>query len=111
MIRKNLNSLDDFLPFALIVICIASLRFIDQGAVILLIFTFTLIVYVMKKYDSRILVGFALLLLVFTAATLAMGSESYANQMAVWTYYFLVIGFIAQFFEFLREGDNRSSNS
>ena len=104
-INQILNSLENYVPFALVVACIASLRFIDQGAVVILIFSFALIVYFLKKYDSRILMGFALLLLIFTAATRAIGSESYADQIAVWAYYFLVIGVILSLTEYLRSGD------
>lgn len=58
------------------------------------------------KLDERYPIAIALLLLILCAITLAQGFEDYANMIAVYTYYFLVIGVILLFI-----GHVRSSHS
>jgi len=55
------------------------------------------------RVDSRIAIGIALLLLAYTPFILIGGNEAYANQIAIYAYYFLVIGVVQQFAEYLRE--------
>jgi len=100
----NVRSIDEYIPYALVIVCTASLRFMEQESLTLIIFILTLSLYVWRRYDSRILIGFAIVLLMFTAVVLVSGSESFAENIAIHAYYFLVIGVIAQFVEFLREG-------
>ena len=107
-LKLNLISVKDYAPFALAILCTASLRFMKQEYLVLSVFLVTLVVYVVRKYDSRILIGFAIILLMSTAVVLVMGLESHAENIAILAYYFLVIGVIAQFIEYLREGNEDS---
>lgn len=53
--------------------------------------------------ESRISVGFALIFLVSCPILLILKKQGIAEQMAVYAYYFLVIGVLTQIREFLKE--------
>ncbi len=55
------------------------------------------------KIDSRMAIGAALILLVATPIYLILKLEAFANYLATVAYFFLVVGVIKQFFEYLRE--------
>ncbi len=55
------------------------------------------------RIDSRIPIAFALILLVITPFYLIKNLEVFANYLATLAYFFLVIGVIKQFIEYLRE--------
>ncbi|TRZ49442.1 MAG: hypothetical protein D4S01_08575 [Dehalococcoidia bacterium] len=99
----KLKSIEEMISFILIIVCVAAARFIDSEVLVLAVFIITLAIYAWRKYDSRIFVGSAIFLLVVCAALLASGSKSYANEVAIWAYYFLVIGVLGLFIEYLRE--------
>jgi len=61
------------------------------------------------KLDERYPIVFAIFLLVLSAITLAQGFEERANRIAIYAYYFLVIGVILMLAEYLREPKNNSS--
>jgi len=106
MLRIKLSGprpLKHVIPLILVIICVASTRFIDSEAVVTLVFLAMLAIYVWRRYDSRIFVGTALFLLVLCAVLLAKGSESSANEVAIRSYYFLVVGVLGLFIEYLRE--------
>lgn len=103
----SIRYLDDLAPFILIILCVASARFLSP-VLTLGVFIFTFAIYTLLKYDSRIFVGTALFLLVLCAVLLAKGSESFANEVAIWVYYFLVIGAIGLSIEHLREKKHES---
>lgn len=98
-----LRHLDKFMPFVLIIACAVVARFIDSEVLVLAVFITTLGIYAWRKYDLRIPVGTAILLLVVCAVLLAEGIESFANDVAIWAYYFLVVGVLGLFIEYLRE--------
>ncbi|MGC9203089.1 MAG: hypothetical protein ACP5HX_10535 [Thermoproteota archaeon] len=90
------KSIEKIIPLVLILTCIVAAMF-SSDVLTLAVFIATLAVYAWRRYDSRMLVGTAILLLVVCAALLASGSEYYANEVAVWVYYFLVIGVSARY--------------
>jgi hypothetical protein len=55
------------------------------------------------KLDSRYPIGLAIVLLLSCAVELASGFENYANRLATYAYYFLVVGVALMFIEYLRE--------
>lgn len=71
-------------------------------------FIFTLAIYTLLRYDSRLFVGTAIFLLVLSAGFLASGGETRANEIATIVYYFLVIGVLGLFIEYLREKKHES---
>jgi hypothetical protein len=52
--------------------------------------------------DERYPIAVAIFLLILSAITLAQGFEEKANLIAIYAYYFLVIGVILLFIDFLR---------
>ena len=73
----------------------------DVAAILLIVpFLFYRIVY---KVDSRIIIGIALMLLVATGVSLAAGSESLANDLAIVAYYCLVVGVLLLAIEYALE--------
>jgi uncharacterized membrane protein len=54
------------------------------------------------KLDERYPIAVAIFLLILSAITLAQGFEERANLIAIYAYYFLVIGIILLFIDFLR---------
>jgi len=95
--------IEEIIPFILIIICVAAAKFIASEAVVFAVFLISLAIYAWRRYNSRIFVGSAIFLLVVCAVLLASGSESYANEVAILTYYFLVVGVLGLFIEYLRE--------
>ncbi len=61
-----------------------------------------LLIIVIRKHDSRIPIAYALILLLISAFKLAFQTETAANQTAIFVYYLLCVGVIAQFIEYLR---------
>lgn len=100
---SDLKFLDKYLPFALIVICVVSARFIESELIVFLIYIVALAIYVCRRYDARIFVGTAMFLLVACAVILSLGYEHYANEVAIWAYYFLVIGVVGLLIDCLKK--------
>jgi hypothetical protein len=93
----------DAYQFILIVACIAAANLIRSDIVVLSVFLGTLVVYVLKGYDCRMLIVTAIALLVIAAVFLALDNKDYANKIAVQAYYFLAIGTIGLVIEHIRE--------
>ncbi|MEM3891718.1 MAG: hypothetical protein QW282_06155 [Nitrososphaerales archaeon] len=103
---SRFRSAEFYVPYVLIVLCVLTAKFLKSD-VVFGVFLATLLVYVLRRYDSRLLVGMFMLLLVVCASLLAMGYSSYANDVAVWAYYFLVIGVLGLLAEYVREEKRR----
>jgi len=67
------------------------------------------VVYYLLKGDSRYFTGCAIVLLIATAYLLTITPESYANKIAVYAYYMLVIGVLGALLEYLREGESNGN--
>jgi len=98
--------IDEILPFALVVICVASGRFVRSELIVFLVFIGALVFYVWRRYDARILVAAGIFLLAACSVLLAGGAEKFANEVAVWAYYFLVIGVFGLLIARIREKEN-----
>ena len=101
---SNLKSIDEVLPYALIIICVASARFIESELIVFPIYIVSLVIYVWRRYDARIFIGAAIFSLLTCAILLIGGCEKTADRAAVWAYYFLVVGIIGLFIDYLRGG-------
>jgi len=99
---SDLKSLDEYLPFALTVICVVSARFIESEWIVFLTYIVALAIYVWRRYDARIFVGTAMFLLVACAVILSLGYKHYANEVAIWAYYFLVVGVVGLLVDYLK---------
>jgi hypothetical protein len=61
-------------------------------------------IFIYFKWDGRIPVGYALLMLILSAIILAFyKNEALANQVAIYAYWLLVVGVICLTIEYLRE--------
>lgn len=94
--------LDWTLPFLLITASVAAARYIPVEVGVLSIFIITLIIYTLRKYDFRLLIGMGVFLLVLSAATFAWRSETNASQIAIPAFYFLAIGVVGMLIDFRR---------
>lgn len=99
---SSIHYLDKLTPFALIVLSIASAMFLSP-MLALGAFGLSLVIYVLLKYDSRLFVGTAIFMLILSGALLAIGNSAAANETAIITYYFFVIGVLGLLIEYLRE--------
>ncbi len=70
------------------------------------IFFILFTVIVIQKHDSRIPIAFALILLMLSAFQLAFITETAANHSAIFAYYLLCVGVLAQFIEYLRNPED-----
>lgn len=104
------KSIEEIIPFILIIVCVVAVRFIGSEVLVLAVFIATLGIYAWRKYDSRFLVTTALIILITSAAFLVAGSTTTANEAAILAYYFLVTGVTGLLIEYLRE-ENQTSNN
>jgi len=59
------------------------------------------------KLDPRYPIGLALILLVVCAIVLSQGFEDYANRIAIYAYYGLVIGVLLMFVDYVRNANEK----
>jgi 4-amino-4-deoxy-L-arabinose transferase-like glycosyltransferase len=102
-VKSITKTIDDFLPFMLIIVCVGCARFIESELIVFSVFLVTLVFYAWRRYDCRLFVAMGMILLVVCAVLLAGGMETFANQVAIWVYYFLLIGVIGLLIEYVRE--------
>jgi len=103
--KFDYRSLKEFLhvPYLLVLAAVAVSSIVQSELITLIIFFAVLVIFAIKKYDSRIPIGFALILLVLAAIELAFASADTANQIAIYAYYYLVVGVLLQLIEYVRE--------
>lgn len=108
--KKESPKLQDFLhvPYLLVLSAVVAANFIESETVTLMIFFAFLLIYSIKKYDSRIPIAFALLLLIISAFVLAYKNEALANQIAIYAYYYLVVGVLLQLIEYIRNPEDEN---
>jgi hypothetical protein len=87
---------------ALIIICVASAVFLSP-VLKLVSFSFTLIIYILLRYDSRFFLGTAIFIIILSALLLSTSDSTIANEAAIIAYYFLVIGVLGLLIEYLRK--------
>ena len=81
------------LPFGLVVLCTVAAVFLEDIAVLSL-FVVTVAICAWRRYDSGMMVGAAILILVGYAVLSVSGVGHYANKVVAWAYCFIVIGLI-----------------
>lgn len=108
--RKKLQSVSFFVPYLFVVLVVVLVRFVFTSDLhVFLVFMGLTVTYIVLKFDGRILVGMALVCLVLAAINLAVGNDAYANQVAIYAYWFLVSGVICLLAEYLREKPSEKS--
>lgn len=94
------------LPYLLVLLSIFLSHFIFKGSDLPTFLSFILLIpiYAYFKWDGRIPVGYALLMLILAAIVLAfMKNEALANQLSIYAYWFLVVGVICLTIEYIKE--------
>jgi len=76
-------------------------RIQDTAGRLIFLYLFAAIAY---KIDGRISVAAGLILLVAAALSVGRGREIFANRIAIYAYYFLVVGIVLQLIEYVRDG-------
>lgn len=98
--RKSL--LDLVLPFILIVGSAIAALYIPSEIGVLSAFIVTLIIYILRRYDFRFLIGLGILLLILSAVLFASMGEANANRTAIPAFYFLATGAIGMLIDSIR---------
>jgi len=68
-------------------------------------------IFSILKFDGRIPIGYAILLLITAAALLSTGNENLANQVAIYAYWLLVVGVACLTIEYIREERKKKDTS
>ena len=106
--------LNRILPFILIIGSVAAATYMPSEIsvfsiihvlpeiVVLTVFIITLIIYILRRYDFRLLLGMGVFLLLLSAGAFAWRGETNANQIAITAFYFLAIGVVGMLIDFMR---------
>ena len=111
--KKNQISLKTHLPYILVTTSIIVSYFQSNDLIIFLSYIILIPIFAILKFDGRIPIAYAILMLIIAAILLAYGNEDLANQAAIYAYWLLVVGVICLTIEYLREQreEKRSSGS
>ncbi len=85
---------DRISPFFLVIASVAATIYIPSEIGVLSAFIITLAIYILRRYDFRLLIGMGVFLLLLSAAAFAWMGETSANQIAISAFYFLAIGIV-----------------
>jgi len=100
------------IPFFLPILSLISAHFVftsDLGVFLSIIILIP--IYVIFKFDGRILAGTAIILLITAAVILAIyNNEDAANLAAIYAYWFLVDGVVCEIIEYVREERQKTSS-
>ena len=99
------------MPYLLVTASILISHFLlrENDLLTFLCFAVLIPIFVYLGFDGRIPVGYALLMLVVSAITLALyRNEALANQFAIYAYWLLVVGVVCLTIEQAREEHKRS---
>ena len=96
---KNLN-VEKIMPYLLSLLYLVLFQF--NGYIVIALY----VIYLIKKYDPRVLIGCAIVLLTFSAYLLALSNLNAANTVAIYSYYFLVLGVFAELIYEFRHGES-----
>ena len=87
-----------------IVILVSHFMFYNDDLLTLVSFIVLILIFAFFQFDARILIGYALLMLGLTAIALGfINNENFANQLAIYAYWLLVVGVTCLLIEYLRE--------
>ena len=95
--------LDRILPFFLIIGSAAAAIYLPSEIGVLSAFIITLIVYILRRYNFRLLIGMGIILLILSAALFAWMGEANANRTAIPAFYFLATGTIGMLIDSIRK--------
>lgn len=102
---KVISDLKRDTPYILIGIVITiSYLLQTQDLVTFLMFISLIPIFAYFKFDGRIPVAYAIIMLVLTVIVLAIyNNDDLANRLAIYAYYLLIVGVSCLFIEYVRE--------
>lgn len=103
--KSKKSYLKQSIPYILVVSVILISHFCLRGSNLEMFLAFIILIpiFAVMRFDGRIPVGYAILMLILSAVTLASGKEVLANQFAIYAYFLLVVGVACMLIEFLKE--------
>ena len=104
--KKKIASLKPMIPYILTSIPIITSHLLFQNNDLLILATFIILIplFAILKFDGRIPVAYAIALLIIAAFILAFQkSEDLANQIAIYSYWLLVVGVTCLTIDYFRE--------
>lgn len=105
-IKKNKSPLISQMPYVLVIIIILVSHFLFKTENLTIFVSFILLIpiFVFFQFDGRIPIIYTILMLVLSVISLILNkNESFANQLAIYAYWLLVVGAICLLIEYLRE--------
>jgi stage V sporulation protein B len=97
----RVRAMERYLPFILALAALVSAMLIVSDVAVAAIFAFTLVIYALRRYDSNILMVAAVALLIVAAILFPWRGEVDANEVAIPAFYFLAIGVVGAFIDFM----------
>ena len=92
------------LPFGITVAVLALAYLLPQGDLrTLLLYAVLILVFSIYRFDSRILIGCAIILLVIGAVLTSQNADETFKRLAVLSYWFLVVGIVCILIDFYRK--------
>ena len=99
--RKTLKRV---LPFGITLAVLALAYLLPQGDLrTLLLYAVLIPVFSIYRFDSRILIGCAIILLVIGAVLISQKADETVKRLAILSYWFLVAGIICILIDFYRK--------
>ena len=96
------SMLDQNLPFFCIIALLAAVVYMPFEIGRLCAFIITLIIYIVRRYDPRLLIGTGVYILLLSAGAFALRGKESADFISTHAFYFLAIGVIGMLIDFVR---------
>ena len=106
MVKKIKTTKNRYTPYLIIglFVIIDYLFFYSSILLTILPFILLILIFLYFKYDSRILVGFAIIILLLAGVILSITQNSnFANLFAIYAYWLLVVGVVCLIIDYIRE--------
>lgn len=104
--EKIKNLITAQIPYLLVILSILISYFIFQTINLAILLSFIILIpfFVFFKFDVRIPIIYALLMLMLSSGLIFFNkNESFANQFAIYAYWLLIVGIICTLIEFLKQ--------
>jgi len=97
------------LPYLIVTTAIMTAYYQNDDLPVFLSYIVLIPIFAILRFDGRIPIGYAILLLIIAAIILALGNEELANQIAIYVYWLLVVGVVCLTIEYIREERGRKT--
>ena len=99
------------LPYLIVTVAIMTSYYQNDDLLVFLSYIVLIPIFTILRFDGRIPIGYAILLLMVAAIILALGNEELANQVAIYVYWLLVVGVVCLTVEYIREERGRKTGN